>query len=181
MSDKKINDYLALVQQNLKHLTKSEKEDIVNEIKSHIKEVQVNQKKDVDEIIKELGAPYELGRAYTDNTISSTTKYNIRNLSRTILLLGASGINRFFLSMLAFSLYLFAFLILMGGSLKTLGAMLGYDMQFIIIRFGSWLVPDTLALPISIPLAVMFYLISYSLWNWLKIYIGKTHELKILD
>lgn len=174
MNDKKINDYLTLVQHSLKHLTISEKEDIINEIKSHIREVQVNQNKDMDVIIQELGDPYQLGKAYTENTISTSTEFNIGNLFRKIYLWGAFGVGGLFLSILTGSLYLCAFLILVGGSLKTLGAMLGYDMRFIIIRFGSWLVPDMLALPISIPLAVMIYLISYILWKRLKNYSGKT-------
>lgn len=176
MDDQKMNEYLEAVNQNLKHLTLSEKEEIINEIKSHIKETQMKQGIEMDMILQQLGDPSELGKAFAGQTIANTTSFNIRSLSRTISFYGATSFGGLFLSVLAGSLYLCSFLTLLGGAVKTGGALLGFEMSFVAFIIGDWSVPDLLAFPVAIPFAVLFYYGSKKLWKVLKSYLAKASE-----
>lgn len=176
MDDKKMNEYLEVVKRNLKYLTISEKTDIINEIKSHIKETQMKQEIDLNTVLQNLGDPSELGKAYAGKTIVSTTSFNLKNFIRTISFYGATSLGTMFLSVLAGCLYLCIFLVIIGGIIKTAGNLLGFDMSFVVFKVGNWLVPDLLAFPVSIPIAILFYFCSKKLWNVLKAYFTKSNK-----
>lgn len=174
--ESKINNYLETVNQHLKHLTISEKTDIISEIKSHIQEMQINQKVEIDVILEAMGDPKQLAKAYTGETIANITNYNFRNLIRVISFYGKTGFSGMFIvpcvSILSVSLYLCSFLSIMAGVIKTGGTLLGFNVPFIMFDFGFWTVPGVLALPVSIPFAILFYYLSKKLWKLLKTYLA---------
>ena len=176
MDDKKMKEYLKTLEQSIKYLTESEKSDIVDEVRSHIIETQVRQDIDMNTILVNLGSPKELGKAYARKTIANTNNFNTRNFIRTLIHYGSFSINGMILSVLAGCLYLCTFLSLLAGLAKTGGRLLGFQMESVTFNIGNWKVPDLLALPLSIPLAVLFYYCSKRLWKVFKSYLGKTIE-----
>lgn len=173
MNEKVMNDYLEVVRRNLKYLTLSEKTDIINEIKSHIQEAQMNQGVDINSILQSLGDPTELGKAYAGKTIASITNFNLRNFMRILLYYGATSIGGMVLSVLAGSLYISSFLVILGGVAKTFGTLLGYEMNFIAFKVGNWTIPDILTFPVSIPFAIFLYYCSKGAWKAFKSYLAK--------
>lgn len=180
MEQDKINRYLENVNRNLKHLTISEKTDIINEIKSHIKEVQRDQNMDVDTILHNLGAPAELAKAYVGETIANSSNFNFKNLTRLISFYGLTGLSGMFvvpcISILSVSLYACSFIVLIGGAIKTIGTLLGFEVPFIMFHFGFFTLPGILALPVSIPFAALFYFCSKKLWKVLKSYMASVSK-----
>lgn len=168
MDDHKMNAYLEAVNRSLKHLTVSEKTDILGEIKSHIKEAQVNQGITMDTALQNLGDPADLARAYAGQAIVNNASFTLRNMARIISFYGVTSLGGVFLSILAGGLYLSSFLALFGGMVKTGGRILGFNMSMLEFRFGDWLVPDMLALPVSVPVAVLLYYCSRKLWKLWK-------------
>jgi uncharacterized membrane protein len=178
MDDKQMNEYLGVVEKNLKYLTISERADILNEIKSHIKEMQMTQKIDMNTVLHNMGDPVELGKSYVGKTIINTTSFNFKNFIRTISFYGATSIGGTILSVLAGSLYLCTFLTIIAGLIKTVGTLLGIDTSSVAFNVGSLEVPDILALPISLPIALFFYICSKKVWDILKSYLAKASNLK---
>lgn len=174
MDDNKMKEYLKSLEQSLKYLTQSEKSDIINEVRSHIIETQVRQELDMNAILENLGSPKELGATYARKTIAYTNKFNTINLMRTLIYYGSFGINSMILAVLTVSLYICTFLSLFTGFVKTGGRLLGFQMNSITFTFGSFRVPDLLALPLSIPIAVLFYYCSKKLWKVFKSYLANS-------
>lgn len=174
MDDELMNDYLEKVRRNLKHLTEDEKTDIISEIKSHIKEKQANESHDMKAILDSLGDPILLGRAYGGKIVASTDKFNCRTFARTLAYYSANGFNGFVLSVLAGALYLSMFMVIIGGFIKTMGTIAGFDMKFVDFTIGNWQVPSILAFPISIPVALLIYYCSSKLWRLLKKYLSNS-------
>ena len=168
MDDVLMNEYLEKVNLNLKHLTASEKADIINEIRSHIKEKQAHEEIDMKTILENLGDPKQLGRCYSGKTIANTEKFSFMHFARTLVYYSATSIGGFIISMLAGFLYLSAIIMIPCGLVKTVGTVLGYDLPIYILKIGSWELPGLLALPVSIPFALLFYYCSKKLWKVLK-------------
>lgn len=173
MDDKKMKDYLMALEQSLRYLTELEKSDIIDEVRSHIIETQVRQKIDMNTILENLGSPQELGKAYARKTIANTNNFNTRNFIRTLIHYGSFSINSMIISVLTGCLYLCTFLSLFAGLAKTGGRVLGFHMDSIVFNIGSFRVPDLLAFPLSIPIAVLFYYCSKKIWKVFKSYLGK--------
>lgn len=73
--EKILNDYLEKVEKYLKPLPVSERADIVKEIESEMHELQGNGKK-AEEIIRRLGNPKELAKAYLGNLIVESRSFS---------------------------------------------------------------------------------------------------------
>lgn len=176
MDDVIMNEYLKKVEQNLKHLTVNEKTEIIDEIKNHIKEKQLHESVDMNTVLDSLGDPKLLGKAYGCKTVANTEQFNCKNFVRTLAYYSSTGFNGFFLSVLAGALYLSAFMVFLGGLIKTTGTIIGYDMSFVDFNIGVWQIPGTFALPVSIPVSLLIYFCSKKLWGVLKRYLTKKLE-----
>lgn len=124
-------------------------------------------------VLNSLGDPELLGKAYGSKTVVNTQKFNCKNFIRTLVYYSATGFNGFFLSVLAGALYLSAFMVFLGGLIKTVGTIIGYDMAFVEFNIGVWQIPSILALPVSIPVSLFIYFCSKKLWGVLKGYLAK--------
>lgn len=62
--NKKLEDYLDTIDHYLKPMPASERIDIVNEIKSELSELELQNDLTADEIIDKMGNPKELAKAY---------------------------------------------------------------------------------------------------------------------
>jgi hypothetical protein len=109
--------------------------------------------------------------------MASITDFNLKNFMRVLLFYGATSIGGTVLSVLAGSLYISSFLVILGGIAKTLGTIFGYNMNFIAFKVGNWSIPDILTFPISIPFAILLYYCSKNVWKAFKSYLAKASML----
>lgn len=176
MDNELMREYLEAVKQSLRYLSAEDKSDIIQEIKSHIQETQIRQSLDMQTILQNLGDPKKLGKAYAGKAIADTIDFNSKSFFRALSYYSSTSIKGLVLSVFAGCLYISTFLILIGGCVKTVGAILGYDMDFVAFTLGSWNVPNLFALPIAIPGAILFYYLSKKMWKVFKSFLGKSSE-----
>lgn len=92
--DTKLESYILTVDKNLKPLPADERKDILEEIKSSIKEMEYNNLS-TEEIIKQLGDPNELAKGYLSNLLSakSTSTWDtFLTVAAYYSLVGLSGV-----------------------------------------------------------------------------------------
>ncbi|WP_455716959.1 HAAS signaling domain-containing protein [Anaerosporobacter sp.] len=176
MDDELMNEFLEAVKRNLKYLSEEEKADIIYEIKSHIQETKIKQGIDMKSILQNLGDPKKLGKAYVGKVIADTVVFNSKSFFRALLYYSSTGINGMILTVIAGSLYISSFITLIGGCIKTVGALLGYNMSFITFILGNFNVPDILALPIALPVSMLLYYVSKKMWKIFKSFLRKSSE-----
>lgn len=178
--EQKIEKYLQTVFNYLKPLSLSEKTDIINEIKSHIKEIQIDQQLDIDTILKNMGDPVNLAKSYVGETLAKNTTFNLMQIFRLIAFYSITGFSGMivipFLSILSASLYVCAFITPIAAIIKTVGTWLGFNVPFAIINLGFWEVPAALSIPAALPFTLLFYIASKKLWMILKKYLANVSK-----
>ena len=88
-----IDKYLLKVDRYLKPMSKSEREDIILEIRSEISELE-KVGNSCEEIISRLGEPKKLAKAYIEDGLIDNDKVvsNIRSVIAYVLLVGVGGV-----------------------------------------------------------------------------------------
>lgn len=180
--DKKLNAYLARVENYLRPLAASERIDIVAEIKSQMLELQTQEGLPPQDILARLGDPKTLAMAYLGDSIVKS-RFSLRRLFSLVVFCGMVGFGGTFIlpffGMLTAG-FLFAGVIApLAGILKTVGWLLGFDMPFVMFQLGSYTAHPLLVLPLSLLFGALFLFLGEMCWRGLKACvrtIGKAYQ-----
>lgn len=163
-----LNDYLEKVEKYLKPMAVSERIDIVKEIKSEMIELQSNGTT-TEAILERLGNPKELAKAYLGEAISKNTSFNWHNLCSVIAFYSlVSTVWMFilpFTSILGIAFMVSGVISPIGGIIKFVGYLLGYEIPQIGFTIGSFSASAITFLPLSIVLGVVFFIVGKLFWN----------------
>lgn len=167
--DKITNDYIEKIEKYLKSMSDSERMDIVKEIKSVILELQ-NNGLSSEQIIERLGNPKELAKAYLGESISKNSKFSWRKFGAIFAFCSSfAGISGMFLlpllSTLSIALMISGVITPIGGIIKFVGYLMGYDIAGITIEMGAYTPSPMLFLPISIVMGVLMFWLGKVLWK----------------
>lgn len=174
--EKETQTYLRSLEDNLGYLTIEERQEITNEVKSHIYEATTNGA-ELKEVLSALGSPKKLAKSYVGEAILKNNKFNLKNqitLFRFYLVTGFSGMIVVpFVSILSITLYMSSILVFIGGVAKFIGNLLGYQVPINMFDFQGFQMPNMIMLPLAIVSSILLYIASKKLWSWLKKYLQK--------
>ena len=163
------NDYLNKIDKYLRPLPASERADIINEIKSQMRELEAEKRLSPDQIIQRLGNPKELAGAYLGQSLSQSSSFSFRRLGQAILFYSLAGLGGIFLlpftTILAGALLVCGVIAPVSGLIQAVGFLLGFDVPWVSFQFGSWTAHPLLALPLSILFGILFMLAGKGLWK----------------
>ncbi|AJS58537.1 DUF1700 domain-containing protein [Paenibacillus sp. IHBB 10380] len=168
--DKIMNDYLVKIEKYLKSMSDSERIDIVKEIKSVMLELQ-NNGVSSEQIIERLGNPKELAKAYLGEAISKNSKFSWRKFGAVFAFCSSfAGVSGMFLlpfiSTLSIALMISGVIAPIGGIIKFVGYLMGYDIAGITIEIGAFTANRPMEfLPISIVMGVLMFWLGRVLWK----------------
>lgn len=179
--DKSLVNYLTKVNHYLKGMSFEEREDIIKEIRSTMIEMQ-NDGLISEEIIKRLGDPKDMAKAYLGDMIIKTKGFNFKKLAMLISYWGIVGFTGMFilpvLGILTPTFILGGIMCMLGGVIKVIGEVLGEDMSFIIVQFAGRSFGPLLTLIISLFMGALFMGLGFVSWRLLKMYIEKASDIK---
>ena len=128
-----------------------------------------------DSICARLGDPHALAREYLGTCARN------RSLPRFTRFLAAAGFYSVVgftgmvvlptLSVLAAGMLISAVLAPVAGIIDFGGFLFGFDVPFVMIRFGDWSAPAWLTFPVSLVLGALFFAAAYGLWRALRWYV----------
>lgn len=165
--DKTLESYLERIDRRLRPMPASERVDIVREIKSEILELEAQGLKP-EEITARLGVPRELAAAYLGNAIAKDPKFSWRRLGAVVAFYSLAGLGGMIV-LPATSITAVAFL-LVGAVVPALGlltflvSLLGIQVPWVMIQFGSWAAPPAMAFPVSVVVGLLLLLAGRALW-----------------
>lgn len=174
--DEIIERYLVELSNELKYVKIDEKKEILDEIESHFYE-KIENGSTPEVVVKGLGTPKELARAYDGKSLHDSSNFNIKGLLNMIKhygLWGAQGtIVLSFVGSLSIAFYLGSFLIVIGVIIKVIGSLLGYDLPLITLDVGFGQASIVVSVIVSLIIAFLMYISSLKMWKYLKGYILK--------
>lgn len=141
----------------------------INEIKSEMAELEVQDKLSPDQIIKRLGEPKELAGAYLGDSISKNTTFSFRKLCSVVAFYSFVGAGGLFV--LPFTSVLGAWLMVCGviapvaGLIKALGYLVGIEVPWVSFQFGPYVLHPIPAFLLSVVFGVLFFAAGKGLWN----------------
>lgn len=163
-----MNDYLEKIEKYLKPMSASERIDIVKEIKSVMLELQ-NNGVSSEQIIERLGNPKELAKAYLGEAISKNSTFSWHKFGAVFAFYSYAGVIGMFvlpiISILAIAFMISGVITPIGGIIKFVGYLMGYDIAGITIEIGTFTPSPMQFLPISIVIGVLMFWLGKVLWK----------------
>lgn len=151
--DMLLENYLGVIEKNLKPLPLSERVDIIKEIKSYMIELEKQNGLTPEEIVERLGDPRDLAKEYLGNMICNDTSSKWNKMLAVMAFYSGVGLSGMFIlpifSVLAGGLMFCAVIAPLGGIIKAVGYLLGYDVPFVMFQMGSFDLHPLLSLPFS--------------------------------
>lgn len=173
--DKSLEQYLSVIERNLKLLPTSERVDIINEIKSGMIEMEQKEGITADEIIRRLGDPKELAREYLGDLICNSNKVEWKKLLVIIAFYSTTGFASLFIipcaSVLSIGMMFCGIISPIAGIIKTGGYLLGFDVPYVMFNFGPFELHPLLVLPGSILVGAGLFFGGRALWRVMIKYI----------
>ena len=163
-----IDNYLKKVDRYLKPIVKSEREDIILEIKSEIFELESSGNTH-EAIIARLGNPKTLAKAYIEEELSKNNNKVISNilpLIAYVLIVGFGGV--FVLPFTVISgvtFFISGIICPVAGIVKFVAYLMGIDIQNIEFTIGSYSANAIELLPISFIMGALLIGASYLMWK----------------
>jgi len=170
-----VNQYLDVVFNNLKPLRISEKTDIINEIKSHIKEKQQNSSESIEQILSDLGDPKELAKSYVGDKLLEKDRINLNQLVKLIGHYSVTGLTSIIVvPTLGLTSIIFSITSILLVGLAIINIPIWYfklDIPWTIVNLVFWQPKGIIASIIILMVAYGLYWASKWLWRLLKAYI----------
>lgn len=174
-----LEKYLEQIEKYLKVMPISERTDIIKEIKSEMQELEL-QNIPPEKIIGRLGDAKELAKAYLGDSIAKDSKFNWRKLSALFVFYSMAGLSGMFVipmaGVLSIGLMISGALAPLAGILKFIGFLFGFQMPYVMFRFGSYEAAPPAALFFSILMGALFLIAGKALWNFMLAYIQKVSK-----
>lgn len=174
--------YLDTVDRCLKPLPASERADIVREIKSSILEMEQEKLKE-EQILKRLGSPKELARAYLGDMIAKEKKFSWSRVLTVCAFYGLAGFSGMFvipmLGIIAPAFILCAIIAPIAGLVKFACSLFGYDVPYIMFQFGEITLSPAFGFLYSILAGAVLFFLGKGAWQLLLHYmkaVGKTKK-----
>lgn len=166
--DRQLESYLDTVDHCLRPMPASERLDIVQEIKSEILELEAAGVTS-QEITARLGKPKELAAAYLSDAIIKDAKFSWRRLASVAAFYSLAGLGGMIV-LPAASITAAVFLVCgamlpFAGLVAFLASLVGIEVPWIMMQFGSWTAPPALAFPISAMAGLLLLLAGRGLWR----------------
>ena len=180
--DKELELYLTTVEKCLKNMPVSERIDVIKELKSCMEELQLNTALSVKEVLARLGSPKELAAGYLGDKITIGHSFSFKKLMMVFSFYSLVSISGMFIlpcgTVLAGGLMLTGIFAPVAGLINLLGFFLGFDTSYIQLQFGSDETHPLLALPISIILGFLVFILGKMTWKAVIRYIRKVSTTK---
>ena len=182
-----IDDYLKDIEKSLRSLPAEERRDIIKEIDSNIKEMQMDKNMAFDKVIERLGSPKELAKSYIGASIVYKKKSMFRKICELIGFYSIAGLSGIIIlpvtSILSITFYGCAILVPIAGLIKWILAFGDIDIPFILIQVGSFVATPFQTFLVSIILILPFWLLGKAFWKLTIIYIKAviTNKQKLVD
>lgn len=160
--------YLGQIEKSLKPMAVSERLDILLEIESEIKEMQLEGKSE-KEIIERLGNPKELARGYLQEALIKDSSFNFKKIGSLVAFYGVAGSIWLFVlpitGILAGTFMLCGFLVPLVGIIKFGGHLAGFEMPWVGMQFGSYQMSAEWFLPYSLFFGILLFLLGKASWK----------------
>jgi uncharacterized membrane protein len=180
--DKELEFYLITVEKYLKNMPVSERIDVIKELKSCIEELQLNNALTAKDILARLGSPEELAAGYLGDKITMGHSFSFKKLLMVFSFYSLVSLSGMFIipcgTVLAGGLMLTGIFAPVAGLINLLGFFLGFDTSYIQLQFGSYETHPLLALPITILLGVLVFILGRVTWKAVIKYIRKVSTIK---
>ena len=180
--DKELEQYLTTVEKYLKNMPMSERIDVIKELESYIEELQLNNALNTKEILTRLGSPKELAAGYLGDKITMGHSFSFKKLLMVISFYSLASLSGMFIipcgTVLAGGLMLTGIVAPIAGVINLVGFFFGFDTSYIQLHFGGNETHPLLALPISIILGALFFILGRVTWKAVIKYIRKVSTTK---
>lgn len=177
----KLEKYLDTVDKYLRPLPVSERVDIVKEIKSSILEME-NAGVSAEQIEERLGNPKELAKAYLGDLLANSSGLGWKRILTICAFYSVAGFSGLFviptLGIMAPVLLITGIITPIFGLVKLVGAILGYDMPYIVFQLGPVTLSPALAFVASLIMGALLIVAGWFLWKLLLAYIKKVSTTK---
>lgn len=166
--DEMLNTYLGKVEKYLKPMAVSERMDVVKEIQSEISELQSNGVS-TEQIIKRLGNPKELAKAFLGESISKDKGFSWRRLSAVIAFYSLAGMGGVFVlpitSICGISFMVSGALCPVAGIIKFVAHLMGFEIPQIGFSIGAFTANAYVTLALSILMGAVLFVLGKLLWK----------------
>lgn len=163
-----LEQYLEAVDRRLRPMPVSERLDIVQEIRSELRELEA-QGFSSQQITDRLGPPKDLAAAYLSDAIGKDPRFSWKRLRSVAAFWGLAGLGGVaFLpaaSIMAVTFLVFGAVVPALGLLSFLASLVGIDTPWVMVQLGSWTAPPALAFPISAVTGLLLLLAGRGLWK----------------
>lgn len=167
-------DYLDKVNTNLKTMLTSKRVEVMAEIKNEIGELERGGDSP-EQVIKRLGNPEELAQRYLRNDVVKDTSFSWKKFRSMIAFYTLASIKVMFvlpfISILSIALILSGIIAPIGGIVKFIVYLFGYDIPQIGFQIGAFTTGPVLFLLVSIIFGGVFVLLGKKLWRFTKRYV----------
>ncbi len=183
--EKVLKSYLEKVSKYLKRIPASERADIIKEIESDMSELQ-NSGKTSDEIIKRLGTPQNLAKAYLGDLLGTGTGFNMKRFLTICAFYSIAGFSGMIiipcLAIIAPVFIVFGALAPVLAFVKMADSILGLGIPYMenikIVFNGIEGLSPVMGFVFSVIIGVLLYMAGMGAWKLLLAYYRKTSSIK---
>jgi uncharacterized membrane protein len=180
--DKELELHLTTVEKYLKSMPVLERIDVIEELKSYIEELQLNKALNSKEILARLGSPKELAAGYLGDKITMGHSFSFKKLLMVFSFYSLVSLSGMFIipcgTVLAGGLIVCSIVGPVGGLIKLLGFLLGFDVPFYYMAINDYELHPLLAFPVAIALGVLLFFAGRAIWKAVIRYIRTVSNTK---
>ena len=166
--EQQLERYLDAVDRCLRPMPASERVDIVKEIKSELLELEA-QGLGPEEIAARLGTPKDLAAGYLSDIIVKNPRFSWKRLGAVAAFYSLAGLGSMVVlpttSITAVTFLVCGALVPALGLVKFLASLVGIDVPWVRLQFGTWTAPAVLAFPVSVVTGLLLLLAGRGLWR----------------
>mgnify|MGYP000874268645 CR=1 FL=1 len=174
--DNLLENYLSVIEKNLKPLPISERVDIIKEIKSYIIELGKQDGLSPEEIIEKLGDPKELAKEYLGNMICNDSSFKWSKMRAVLAFYSTTGLGGMFVlpifTVMAGGFMFCGIIAPIAGLIKAGGYLIGIDVPFVSFKIGSFSLHPLLQLPATLGLGALLYWAGKGSWKIVLKYVN---------
>lgn len=167
--EQQLERYLETVDRSLRPMPASERVDIVREIKSELLELEAQGLRP-EEITSRLGTPRDLAAAYLSDAIVKNPRFSWKRLGSVAAFYSLAGLGGMIVlpaaSITAAMFLLCGAVVPAAGLLSLLASLVGIDVPWVMLQFGSWTAPPLAAFPVSVVTGLLLLLAGRGLWKF---------------
>lgn len=172
--NQQLEKYLEKIERYLRTMAVSERMDIVQEIKSEMQELEL-QNISPGLIIERLGDPKELAKAYLEVSIAGNSGIGWKQAGAVIAYYSMAGIGGMFIfpfaAILSVGLIFGGIISPIAGLVKFAGSLLGFEVPWVMFQVGSHEAPPALAFLLSVLMGILLAAAGRKVWKLMAGYI----------